>query len=415
MSSNNNSNPRFMTLPQLGTNNNPNASDLYSMINDTNFNYANSNPTKSFDSNSAVTVYAANPIPSNSSTALSSFTSMLHEMIHHNELRSNRQDRINLANQQLHAMNFFLNYANAHKSKALTQEYQTVRKEIDVGRTMLAEMQTVIQSQESALTNLNDHVRTISGDVESQQAQYHELQSNLEVQRETLDQAMQDYSNKLQAQENLIKQQEQNIERLLSVRFRLDFGIDCLIVLLAWYCSHMKLMRNLSKFSILLFYPVSGLTSESRYLRNKKINNLLSLLQLAAFAVLIKKFRHVAVNNGIHNTVGNYSKYVQWIAGSAKNLITNNSNNSHLLQDTNSNSPRAAINEGEVTETPSRHKKFLSSVANSSGSLAKSLISGLSTFLSFGTPARLMDPNSEQFVLNSNANNANESSNNSSK
>mgnify|MGYP001126798473 CR=1 FL=1 len=46
--------------------------------------------------------------------------------------------------------------------------------------------------------------------------------------------ALDDYNKKLMHQHGMIKEQEQILQRLLSVRFRVDFGIDVGIALLAW-------------------------------------------------------------------------------------------------------------------------------------------------------------------------------------
>lgn len=241
---------------------------------------------------------------------LVAFTSALREFIRTNEVRAARQAALNETNAQLHAMNFFMAYVNAERSQKLEQEYSAVRDSIESGRLMLAHMSSVIASQEEALSNLGSTVTTLSERTEEQSERVNSIEDAMAEQKVQLALAMAEYEARLSAQEAEFRRQEAILARLLSVRFKLDFGLDMLLLLVGWYGSHNGVTSvGLEFLSQNVFFRSGG-----RRARNRRARAFVGICQFVAFMLLVRKLRQLARESGLHHAIGGYAKYAQFFA-----------------------------------------------------------------------------------------------------
>lgn len=242
---------------------------------------------------------------------LVAFTGALKEMVRTNAVRASRQAQLNETNSQLHAMHFFLHYCNAERSLSLKKEYESVRASIDEGRNMLAQMGSVIASQDAALTTLGTSMAALDVRATEQGQRVTEIEDELATQKTALAEAMAEYEARLAAQEKEFRAQEAVLARLLSVRFKIDFGLDALMALMAWYAAHNGLVTIMAGY---LGQNVIFRNADGRRTRNRYTRNWITVVQLMLFAVLLRRLRRLALENGLHHAIGSYTKYAQFVA-----------------------------------------------------------------------------------------------------
>lgn len=247
-----------------------------------------------------------------SSSSLIAFTGALREMLRTNSVRASRQAAINETNAQMHAMNFMLGYCNAERSMRLQRQYESVRAQIDEGRTILAQMGSVIASQDLALASLGSSLTAMEERASETAGRVAGVEDELAAQKAALASAMAEYEQRLAAQEREMRAQEASLARLLSVRFRIDFGLDVLMALLSWYVAHNGLVALVAQYvgQNVLFRSVAG----GRRTRNRYTRHTVSAVQILLFMLLLRRMRRFALDQGLHHAIGSYAKYAQFVA-----------------------------------------------------------------------------------------------------
>ena len=284
-----------------------------------------------------------------SSTALSALQSSalgrtVTDLISFVQQQTVTQYNVNATNQQLHAMNFVMNYANATRNQTLSTQCTQLAEQVSVGHEMISSMRTTIAQQEHELDVLNTQVASLEDVTQSQGATVEVMAANLEQQRTTLQTAMQTYEQRLDEQMQHIRQQEETLERLLTVRFRLDFGVDLVILLAAWYVSKQSLldyiMRSIIGTLIVSRRNVAELTDQQRLIRGRQLNALVQTFQIILFLFIVRRARQWAEDNGVHNAVGSYTSYAtfawQTTQAALARLLTLNTSKK-VKSDTDSN------------------------------------------------------------------------------
>ena len=245
-------------------------------------------------------------------SSLIAFTGALREMLRTNSVRASRQAAINETNAQMHAMHFMLGYCNAERSMRLQREYESVRAQIEEGRTILAQMGSVIASQDMALASLGSSLTAMEERASETAGRVAGVEDELAAQKAALASAMAEYEQRLAAQEREMRAQEASLARLLSVRFRIDFGLDVLMALLSWYLAHNGLVALVAQYlgQNVLFRSVAG----GRRTRNRYTRHTVSAVQIVLFLALLRRMRRFALEQGLHHAIGSYSKYAQFVA-----------------------------------------------------------------------------------------------------
>lgn len=259
------------------------------------------------------------------SNDLTSLARSLRDML---QQHTHRQDHINTMNQQLMAYNFMLHFAQHTRTNKLENDYAIIKQNINDGQVMLTQLNSDLLQQQYQLEQLESQVSNIETDVSKQQEQYNVLNDELYTQKNKLEQAMTDYDIRIQQHENMLKQQEYNLQRLLNVRLKLDFGIDCLILLFALYCSRLGILTVLIKFITNITMNNSSNDIFTRYQQKRKMYAIIQIVRIVVFSLLVHKMRSLAIKNGLHNKLGNTNSYTQiitsglgYVASSTARLI----------------------------------------------------------------------------------------------
>jgi len=243
---------------------------------------------------------------------LAAFTGALREMVRTNQVRATRQQQLNETNAQMHAMSFFLHYCNAERSLRAKREYDQVRASIEEGRSMLAQMSTVVASQEVALASLGSSMAAMESRAEATAERVGVVEDELDAQKAALAQAMAEYEARLAAQERDMRAQEAVLARLLSVRFKMDFGLDTLLALLSWYVAHNSLVRVVANHVAMKLLFRAG--TLAKRVRRDRARTFTTVVQLVLFALLLRRARRWAQEAGLHHAIGSYTKYAQFLA-----------------------------------------------------------------------------------------------------
>jgi len=180
---------------------------------------------------------------------------------------------------------------------------------------MLQNLQQEVQTQADSLQDLEHHVTTLSTNVSEQGRLYDDLSQSVGEQRAELQRAMEAYDLRLSQQEKLIRDQDDVLKRLLSVRFRIDFVVDLVIMAIGYVAASSKLVVWPATLIAALIFPshiVMGKKDASIQDRRRRQNNarmFLLVWRLTIFIAVIRYCRYVAVKNGLHNMVGDYRSY----------------------------------------------------------------------------------------------------------
>lgn len=245
----------------------------------------------------------------------------LKELLHQH---SDRQQHVNQMNNQLMAYNFMLHYVQSSKTQKLQDDYAIMKQNIDTGALMLNQLNTELVQQQYQITQLESTVSNIELDVEKQHEQYNELNDELLQQKSTLEHAMEDYDARIAAHELMLQQQSTQLERLLNIRLRVDFGIDVLIVCVALYLSKIGALPAIIKVIAHLTVPSTN-NNDMKYRldRKRRLYAFISIIRILVFTFIVKRLRTLAQQNGLHNNLGNSMKYT-YLAKSGISYIMSN-------------------------------------------------------------------------------------------
>ena len=252
---------------------------------------------------------ASLPSPPLDVTSLSASFHSLVVQLHHRWLQ---QHAINTTNNTLHAFNFILHYASISRNVALHKQQQHLQHQLQQHTQLLSAMEDRVAEAEGAVGQLTDNMERMTEDAMVQQQNLSLLQDEVQQQRERVAAAMEVYEAKLAEQAELMEQQQRSLERLLLVRLRLDFGVDAVIVALAFYLARLPLLRLLLHTVARQAVPVrvGGLGARGGRLSVRGRRDLVvGVGQLVIFGAVVARARSWAVEKGLHNMVGSYSRY----------------------------------------------------------------------------------------------------------
>ena len=265
------------------------------------------------------TVLASSPSSSTLTTGLpsphtdvASLSASFHSLVlqlHHRWLQ---QHAVNTTNNTLHAFNFILHYASISRTVTVHKQQQHLQQQLHQHTQLLAAMEDRVAEAEGAVGQLAHSMELMTEDAAVQHQQLSQLQVEVQQQRERVADAMEMYEAKLAEQAEMMERQERSLERLLLVRLRLDFGVDAVIVALAFYLARLPLLRLLL-FTVArqaLPVRVQGLSGSVGGLSVRGRRELVvGVGQLVVFAAVVARARSWAVEKGLHNMVGSYSRY----------------------------------------------------------------------------------------------------------
>jgi hypothetical protein len=140
------------------------------------------------------------------------------------------------------------------------------------------------------------------------------LEDELAAQKASLAQAMAEYEARMAASERDMRAQEAVLARLLSVRFKMDFGLDVLLGLLSWYLAHNALLRVVANNVALKLLWRAGSGGLGKRVRRDRARTFVTLVQLVVFGLLLRRARRWAQEAGLHHAIGSYTKYAQFLA-----------------------------------------------------------------------------------------------------
>ena len=173
-------------------------------------------------------------------------------------------------------------------------------------------MEDRVADAEGAVGQLVYNMERMTEDAVLQQQNLSVLQHEVQQQRNRVAAAMEQYEAKLAEQADMLEQQQRSLERLLLVRLRLDFGVDAVIVALAFYLARLPLLRLLLYTVARQAVPVrvAGVSGVSGRLSVRGRRDLMvGVGQLVVFTAVVARARSWAVEKGLHNMVGSYSRY----------------------------------------------------------------------------------------------------------
>jgi hypothetical protein len=179
---------------------------------------------------------------------------------------------------------------------------------------MLAHMSSVVASQEVALASLGSSMAEMESRAEATAERVDGLEDELAAQKASLAQAMAEYEARLAASERDMRAQEAVLARLLSVRFKMDFGLDVLLALISWYLAHNALLRVVANNVALKLLWRAGSGGLGKRVRRDRARTFVTLVQLVVFGLLLRRARRWAQEAGLHHAIGSYTKYAQFLA-----------------------------------------------------------------------------------------------------
>ena len=278
--------------------------------------YLSALPPASYLSHSSSFSGSASSSLSSSNPSLQSVVLAVRHLLHHSELQQAAQQRINSTNSALHAFNFLLNYASLSHTASLHRQQREMREEVARARSVLVVMERRLREQESVVLTMSNEVGELAEEVREQRERCQQMEADVAAQTEVVRAGLQRYDERMQRQEEQLKQQEGRLERLLLIRFRLDAGVDAVIVAVALAVSRLRLLNALlTAIAVRTFpSPASGsvYSLEFGQLRRRR-GALIGVCQLLVFALLVQRSRAWAVESGLHNMVGSYSQYGRWL------------------------------------------------------------------------------------------------------
>ena len=243
---------------------------------------------------------------------VNSLSTSFHSLVLQLHNRWLQQHSINTTNNTLHAFNFILHYASISRTVTLHKQQHQLQQQLHQHTQLLATMEDRVAEAESTVGQLTHHMERMAENGLAQQQNLSLLQHEVAEQRERVAQAMAEYETKLAEQAESMQRQERSLERLLLVRLRLDFGVDAVIVALAFYLARLPLLRLLLFTVARQALPVRapGVRGAAGVLSVRGRRELaVGVGQLVIFGAVVARARSWAVEKGLHNTVGTYSQY----------------------------------------------------------------------------------------------------------
>lgn len=240
-----------------------------------------------------------------------------------------RQHQINKVNSQLHSMNFLMGYSNALKTKDLHKGFLEVKHCMEEGQVVLTSLQNTLATQSSAIVHLERGMDGLADEVQSQGELTKQISSEMHKQRIEFKAALEDVDYQLASQQSLIQDQEKSLQRLMKVRFRIDFVVDMVILLLSWWGSTSRvvgwllnpLASSLSTLSSKSMPEDRLLRSRYRYQVRSRSRTVSQLMQLSMTAVVFRYLKTAAVNNGLHSLVGSINTYGAFVTDLGTNFV----------------------------------------------------------------------------------------------
>lgn len=307
--------------------------------------------------------------------------SALHEMVRTNRVLASRQQHLNEVSQQLHAMNFFLNYANYQKTKSMLVDHDAMKSELECGKLLLSDLRAVVSSQENAIQGLTVEVEDLNGQVVQSEQHCAELQEQVTQQRSQLDAALQEYALQLGRQAAQLHTQEQALARMLAVRFRVDLGLDVLIALCAWYLSHHSLFSFFLR--LILRRALHGNAWPLGRTERENVLRAVQVVQLAVFIAIFLRFRSFCTQHGLHQRIGSPSLYAQgllsaigwgwrWACGDKEECAEEEEKEKAIVPSSSSSSSTTSI----ISSTLSPALAYASHLAYSAADIIRARVMG---------------------------------------
>ena len=242
---------------------------------------------------------------------ISSLSASFHLLVVQLQNRWLEQHAINTTNNTLHAFNFILHYASISRTVTLHRQQQHLQQQLHQHTQLLAVMEDRVAEAEGAVGQLTHSMERMTEDAVVQQQNLSLLQDEVQLQRDRVATAMELYEAKLAEQGEMMERQERSLERLLLVRLRLDFGVDAVIVALAFYLARLPILRLLLYTVARQALPVrvEGLSGTGGLSVRGRRDLAVGVGQLMVFAAVVARARSWAVEKGLHNMVGSYSRY----------------------------------------------------------------------------------------------------------
>ena len=151
------------------------------------------------------------------------------------------------------------------------------------GRQQIEELHEKIDGQDNDLGELNSGLEQVANE--------------LEVQKKQVTSALERFGQQVSEQNNLIRQQQKTVQRMLASKFQSDAVVDTSIAAVSGWLSTTPII-SLPVYLLTMWLPV-----KTRWLAA-------TLLKLAAFFKMASSLRGIAVEKRLHNAVGTPSAYI---------------------------------------------------------------------------------------------------------
>lgn len=228
-----------------------------------------------------------------------------------------RQHQINQVNNQLHSLHFFTGYCNVVKTKQLHQGLVDVRRGMQEGQVALGSLQHALMAQGTMVRRLDQSLHDLNDQVQVQEEKTERLETEVQQQRNDLTAALEDIDNQLTCQQASILEQDEALQRLLKVRFRLDFAVDATIMLVSYWSSSSRITSWILSPVVATLSTLSAKSLPSDPIlrvgfrrHNRQRSKLMAqVMKLSLTMVVFRYLKRVAVRNGLHSLVGSFASY----------------------------------------------------------------------------------------------------------
>lgn len=165
----------------------------------------------------------------------------------------------------------------------------------------------MMDAQGEALEGVQRQVSQVEGGLREQGEQFAALSEQVEQHQRRTDELLSDYEKRLQEQQATLARQEETLSRLLGVRFRVDFGIDVGIVALSAWLAEARLV--VGALRLLLGTALLPLSLD-RASKSSAHATLVRIGKFLVFLALTRRFRGLAMRNGVHHSIGSWPSYL---------------------------------------------------------------------------------------------------------
>ena len=203
--------------------------------------------------------------------------------------------------------------STAKKVSILSTEYSIIKRSIEEGRELVKGLRGDIEEQQRNIVTLHGQMGDMNEQLNEQKRRCGIFEENFESHKQLMANTLNEYEYNLHNQEVQLKEQEKSLSRLLDIRLKIDFAIDCLILLLSWYFTHHSLPHSIMKFIAFTLFPVNSMKRESevRKKRIHSVNTCIALIEFLSFILLTKRVRELCLNKGLLSAAGSYGEYAQ--------------------------------------------------------------------------------------------------------